>query len=72
MEKVEPIRSTRKIEAMKKYLFGSGIIRNYVLITIGFNTALRISDILSLTWEDVLDFPDNTAKSHVWINTSKL
>ncbi len=74
MEKVEPIRNPRKIEAMKKYLLGSGDIRNYALITIGLNTALRISDILSLTWEDVFDLTEKKLKSHVWIkekNTRK-
>ena len=34
--------------------------RNFVLITLGLNTALRISDILQLKWEEIYDFEQNT------------
>ncbi|WP_242950597.1 hypothetical protein [Clostridium acidisoli] len=52
MEKVEPIRSEKKIKDLKQYLLGSKNMRNYVLIVLGLNTPLRISDM----WEDVYDF----------------
>lgn len=71
MERVEPIRSEKKIKDLKKYLLGSGNMRNYALIVLGFNTALRISDILSLTWEDVYDFEEKTFKTHVYIKEQK-
>lgn len=48
MEKVEPIRDPKKIEHLKKYLLGAGNTRNYALVVLGLNSALRISDILSL------------------------
>ncbi|WP_242653686.1 hypothetical protein [Thermincola potens] len=48
MEKVEPIRDPKKIEHLKKYLLGAGNMRNYALVVLGLNSALRISDILSL------------------------
>jgi integrase len=51
---VEPIRDVKKIEAMKKIL-RAGNRRDEVLFIMGINTALRISDILSLTVADVLD-----------------
>lgn len=71
MEKVEPIRSEKKIKDLKKYLLGSGNMRNYALIVLGINTALRISDILALTWEDVYDFEEKTFKTHVYIKEQK-
>ena len=54
LKAVEPIRDPKKINAMKKYLKGKNI-RDYVLFTVGVNIALRISDLLGLTWGDVLD-----------------
>ena len=33
-EKVEPIKSEKKIKDLKKYLLGSGSIRNYTLIVL--------------------------------------
>lgn len=54
MKAVEPIRDVRKINAMKKYLKGRNI-RDYAMFVVGINIALRISDLLSLTWGDVLN-----------------
>lgn len=71
MERVEPIRSVKKINDLKKYLIGSGNMRNYTLIVLGLNSALRISDMLSLTWEDVFDFEENQFKTHVYIKEKK-
>lgn len=71
MERVEPIRSEKKINDLKKYLLGSGNIRNYTLVVLGINSALRISDILSLTWNDVFDYDENTFKTHVEIKEQK-
>lgn len=71
MERVEPIRSVKKINDLKKYLIGSGNIRNYALIVLGLNSALRISDMLSLTWGNVFDFEENQFKTHVYIKEKK-
>ncbi len=71
MERVEPIRSEKKIKDLKKYLLGSGSMRNYALIVLGLNTALRISDMLSLKWGDVFDFEEKTFKTHVYIREKK-
>ena len=46
-------------------------MRNYALIVLGLNTALRISDILSLTWDDVYDFEERSFKTHVYIKEQK-
>ncbi|MBO0525219.1 site-specific integrase [Clostridium botulinum] len=71
MEAVEPIRSEKKIQDLKKYLLGAGSMRNYALIVLGINTALRVSDMLSLTWQDVYDFEEAEFKSHVYIKEKK-
>jgi len=71
MEKVGPIRDPKKIEHLKKYLLGAGNMRNYALVVLGLNSALRISDILSLTWQDVYDFEEKRFKTHVYIKEKK-
>ncbi|MBC7076462.1 MAG: site-specific integrase [Syntrophomonadaceae bacterium] len=54
MNAVEPIRDKKKIEAIKRILKSENI-RNYLLFTLGINTGLRISDLLQLKVEDVVD-----------------
>lgn len=59
MISVDPIRDEKKIDALKKYLLGSGNLRNYTMVVVGLNTALRISDILDITWGMVYDFEND-------------
>ena len=54
MNLVDPIRDKKKIEDMKVYLKGRNL-RDYTLFVLGINVALRISDLLKLTWGDVLN-----------------
>ena len=54
MKIVQPIRDRRKITAIKGNLKKRDP-RNFLLFTLGINTALRISDILKLKVEDVKD-----------------
>lgn len=53
MKTVEPIRDPKKINAMKKYLKGKSL-RDHALFVVGLNIALRITDLLNLTWADVM------------------
>jgi integrase len=53
MKTVQPIRDKLKIDAMKKILYGSNF-RDYVFFTLGINSGLRISDLLSLKFNDIL------------------
>lgn len=45
--------------------------RNYALVSLGLNTALRISDILKLRWKDLYDFEKETYRSHVCVCEQK-
>ena len=66
MKTAQPIRSTEDLNNFKKYYEEiHPNKRNQVLIIIGLNTALRISDILSLKWEAVYDFDRKQFKSHI-------
>ena len=49
----EPIRDKTQARALIHYYLHRGKIRNYTLITMGIYTALRISDLLSLSWGSV-------------------
>jgi integrase len=55
MEFVQPIRDTRKIAQIKNLLRGEKRYRDLLLFTMGINTALRISDLLELTIDHVID-----------------
>ena len=53
MSTTQPIRNLENLERLKNYfLTECPNLRNYLLVHLSVNTALRISDILSLTWED--------------------
>ena len=54
MISVDPIREEQKIQTMKSYLKGKNL-RDHALFVVGINVALRITDLLALTWGDVVD-----------------
>ena len=65
MAATEPIRDKKHIHALANYFLQRGQFRNYVLISLGVYTALRISDLLRLRWEDVYDEKQNTFRTHI-------
>lgn len=72
MNTTQPIRNQKELEALKNYY--QQVIpnrRNYLLIIMGLNTALRISDILSLTWGQVYDFSHRKFRRHIALTEQK-
>ena len=50
MSATKPIKNQENIQKLKDYFLGKERYRDYTMVTFGLNTALRISDLLSLTW----------------------
>jgi integrase len=70
MELVHPIRDRKKIKAMKKALLeGPQGCRNHLLFVLGINSGLRISDLLSLTFNDIIN--GNGVKSNIKMRENK-
>ena len=55
MKEVQPIRDTKKIDAMKSIMKGESNYRDLLLFVLGINTGLRISDILALKWKSFIN-----------------
>ena len=56
MATTQPIRCKKQTNQLAEYFKKLGQVRNYVITTIGLHTALRISDVLRIKWDDVYDF----------------
>lgn len=52
---VKPLRDRKVIRRVKDALLADKKYKYYALFTLGINTGLRISDLLSLKWEDILN-----------------
>lgn len=72
MNLAEPIKKTKDLSKLKSYYKEiQPNPRNELLIIMGLNTALRISDILALKWEDVYDFEWKEYRNHINIVEQK-
>ncbi len=74
MNTTQPIRDKKQLHDFKEYYASQAqdkpnALRNQTLIILGLNTALRISDILRLTWNDVFD--GKKVKKHIVIREQK-
>lgn len=49
----DPFRSPEDVKKMQEYYLSKGQIRNYTILTVGINFALRASDLLNLTVDDL-------------------
>ena len=61
----DPIRDMRELKALANYFLKRGELRNYCLVVLGAHTALRVSDLLGLTREDVYDFERRCFRVHL-------
>ena len=72
MSTTQPIRNLTQIQELKDYYFrDKPNMRNYALICLGINSALRISDLLELKWKDVYAFPEKHFLTHITIEERK-
>lgn len=72
MSTTQPIKNTEQLHMFKDYYLQiKPNSRNYLLIVMGLNSALRISDILSLTCGDVYDFNRSNIKTHIVVREHK-
>ena len=77
-EPVQPIKDLEDIQAAKEYLLNQTPrwkanptnLRNYMMFVVGINNACRISDLLSIRIEDVLDQSGNV-RDRLYIRESK-
>jgi len=67
----QPIRNKKHIKQISSYFLNKGELRNYLLFIMGIHTALRISDMLRLTWHDVYDFDNNRVRTEFTIVEKK-
>jgi integrase len=67
----EPVRDKKQLHQLAGYWLKRGNLRNYAMIVLGVCTALRISDLLRLTWEDAYDFERGEFRSHVTLTEKK-
>lgn len=70
MKFVEPIRDPKKISQIKNLLRGEGRIRDLMLFEFGVNSALRISDLLSVRVRDLFE-EDGSSKDFFDIKERK-
>lgn len=71
MAATEPIRDKKQLNALADYYLSRGQMRNYTLIIMGVYTALRISDLLRLKWEDVYNENQKTFRTHITLKEMK-
>ncbi len=70
MSTTQPIREYADIKKLKNYFLERGEYRDYMLVSVCLNTALRICDIVSLKWTDIFN-NDGTFKKHIKLYEKK-
>ena len=71
MTTTQPIRDKNQVRELASYYLKRGQLRNYVLIVMGLFTALRVSDLLLMTWDIVYDFDRNRVRTSITITEKK-
>jgi len=71
MPTTQPIRNENLVRDISEYYLKRSELRNYILIIMALHTALRISDILKIMWDDVYDFKTKCIKERIVITENK-
>lgn len=71
MKTTKPIKSIKDVESFKQYYLKRGEYRNYLLVSVCLNSALRISDVLALKWENVYNSKARAFKTHISLTEKK-
>ena len=72
MGTTQPIRDRQELQNFSTYYKDEKPnLRNYALVVLGLNTALRISDLLHLRWNDLYDFEKLCFRDHLLIKEKK-
>ena len=72
MSTTQPVRNLEELAELKNYYYEKEPnLRNYALISLGLNTALRISDLLQLKWNDIYDFEHQNFRQHILVTEHK-
>ena len=72
MNSAQPIKNVEELERFERYYMEEEPnMRNQALLTLGLNTALRISDLLALQWKDVYDFSKEGVCDHIILTEQK-
>jgi integrase len=71
MAATQPIRNKHQVRELADYYLKRGELRNHLLIVMGVHTALRICDLLRLTWDDVYDFDRGRIRESVALTEKK-
>ena len=71
MAAADPIRDVKQLHQLAEFWLKLGNYRNYTLIVLGVYTALRISDLLRLKWNDVYNEKSGVFRSHIVLTEKK-
>ena len=71
MATTQPIRKKSDVRKLLNYLKNQNNPRNYVLAALGIHTALRISDILNISCNDVYDFITGKVRKTITLTEQK-
>ncbi|GHS89712.1 site-specific integrase [Synergistales bacterium] len=71
MSTTQPIRDKNQVRELAEYYLKRKELRNHVLIVMGVHTALRISDLLRLKWDDVYDFERKRVRESITVTEKK-
>ena len=67
----QPLKRKEDIQKLEKYFYEKQEYRNYLLVVMGLNTALRISDLLQMKWSDVYDNKKKQFLKHIHLTEKK-